>query len=184
MRRGVPDQPLLEVQSVHVLETERLYLRQLDVEDAEFILTLLNDPSFLRFIGDKGVRTLEDAREYIRNGPQASYERFHFGMYLTALKSDSTPIGICGLVQRTTLADVDVGFAFLPEHWSKGYAFESASAVLVHAKEVHALSRLVAIASPENRRSITLLERLGFALEGLISLTEGSPEVSLLSRSL
>src|ERR1700704_4791358 len=109
-----------------ILETDRLLLRKLTADDAEFILDLLNQPSFLQFIGDKGVRTLDDARQYILAGPVASYERFGFGLYLTALKESQVSIGICGLIKRETLEDVDVGFAFLPQFWSKGYAFEAA----------------------------------------------------------
>jgi RimJ/RimL family protein N-acetyltransferase len=126
-----------------------LILRRLETGDAEFILALLNDPSFLRFIGDKGVRTVDDAREYISNGPLASYERFGFGLYLTERKDDGVPIGICGLLKREALKDVDVGFAFLPRFWSKGYAFESASAVMAYGRNVLGLS-IVAIISPDN----------------------------------
>jgi RimJ/RimL family protein N-acetyltransferase len=96
------------------LETERLTLRELTTDDAEFILRLLNEPSFLRFIGDKGVRNLQDARQYILNGPIASYNQNGFGLYLVVLKSTNTSIGMCGLIKRETLADVDIGFAFLP----------------------------------------------------------------------
>src|SRR5712692_6293312 len=120
--------------SMKVLETDRLILRRLSVEDAEFILDLLNQPSFLRYIGDKGVRSLDDARAYILNGPVDSYERNGFGLYLVQMKADGTPIGICGLVKRDTLPDADVGFAFLPAHWSQGYAVESATAVMKYAR--------------------------------------------------
>ncbi len=107
---------------MRILETDRLVLRRLAVEDAEFIFDLLNQPSFLQFIGDKGVRTIDDARNYILTGPITSYERFGFGLYLTELKPAQAPIGICGLLQRETLDDVDVGFAFLPQYWKQGYA--------------------------------------------------------------
>lgn len=108
---------------MNVVETDRLALRQLSTGDAPFILELLNEPSFLRFIGDRGVRTLDDAREYISTGPVDSYDRLGFGLYLTALKEDDLPIGICGLVKRKGLDDVDIGYAFLPRFWSKKYAF-------------------------------------------------------------
>ncbi|MDP2859906.1 MAG: GNAT family N-acetyltransferase, partial [Bacillota bacterium] len=120
--RGVP--------SVLVLETNRLALRRLSVDDAEFILELLNDPSFVRYIGDRGVRTKDDARRSIQTGPMESYERFGFGLYLVELKETGEPIGICGLLKRESLQEVDVGFALLPRFWSKGYAVESVSAVL------------------------------------------------------
>lgn len=162
-----------------VLETERLILRRLELGDAEFILGLLNDPSFLRFIGDKKVRTLDDAREYISSGPIASYERHGFGLYLTERREDGVPIGICGLLKRESLKDVDVGFAFLPPFWSKGYAFESASAVMAHARSVLGLSRVVAITSPDNDPSIRLLTKLGMKFESMVRLSEEGPEVRL-----
>jgi len=162
-----------------VVETERLALRRLEVGDAEFILGLLNDPSFLRFIGDKGVRTLEDARRYISEGPIASYERFGFGLYLTELRDDGASIGICGLLKRDSLEDVDVGFAFLPPFWSKGYAFEAASAVMAYGRSVLGLRRIVAITSPDNEASIRLLEKLGMRFESMVRLSEDSSEVRL-----
>ncbi|HLE68485.1 MAG TPA: GNAT family N-acetyltransferase [Vicinamibacteria bacterium] len=162
-----------------VVETERLTLRRLELGDAEFILGLLNDPSFLRFIGDKGVRTLDDAREYISNGPVASYERFGFGLYLTERKEDRVPIGICGLLKRESLKDVDVGFAFLPQFWSKGYAFESASAVMAYGRNVLGLTRIVAVTSPDNDASIRLLSKLGLKFESMVRLSEESPEIRL-----
>ena len=162
-----------------VLETERLVLRRLELGDAEFILELLNDPSFLRFIGDKGVRSLDDAREYIRTGPLASYERFGFGLFLTLRREDGAPMGICGLLKRESLKDVDVGFAFLPRYWSQGYAFESATAVLAYGRQAFGLTRIVAITSPGNTASICLLEKLGLTFESMIRLSEDSPEVRL-----
>jgi [ribosomal protein S5]-alanine N-acetyltransferase len=161
-----------------VIRTARLALRQLELSDAAFILELLNDAAFLRFIGDKGVRTLADARQYIRNGPIDSYGRHGFGLYATCLR-DGTPIGICGLVKRDGLADVDVGFAFLLRYRSQGYAVESASAVLAHARRVLRLQRIVAITSPENADSIAVLERIGLKFERMIRLAERSPELKL-----
>src|ERR1700752_686959 len=102
---------------MRILETDRLILRKLSVEDAEFILELLNEPSYLRFIGDKGVRTLDDARDYILEGPVDSYERHGFGLYLAELKESGVPIGICGLLRRESLENVDIGYAFLPAFW-------------------------------------------------------------------
>jgi RimJ/RimL family protein N-acetyltransferase len=164
---------------VIVIETDRLILRRLDVEDAEFILRLLNDPSFLRFIGDKQVRTLADARNYILNGPIASYKRFGFGLFITELKESSEPIGICGLLKRDTLDDVDIGFAFLPEFCHKGYGFESAKATLTYGRDVLGRKRILAITSPDNEASIGLLEKLGLKFEGLKKLTDDAPEVNV-----
>ena len=164
-----------------VIETDRLVLRRLSTDDAEFINELLNQPSFLRYIGDKEVRNNADAVRYIQTGPIASYERFGFGLYLVELKETGASIGICGLLKRDSLPDVDVGFAFLPSYWSRGYAFESASAVMTYGREVLGLRRIVAITSPDNDSSIRLLERIGLRFEGLIKLSEDQSEVRLFS---
>lgn len=153
-----------------VLETERLVLRRVTTDDAPFILELLNEPSFLEFIGDKGVRTLEDARNYILTGPMASYERFGFGLYLVLRKPGDTPLGMCGLLKRDTLPDVDVGYALRPGFWGQGYAFEAASAVLAHGREAFGLRRIVAITSPGNASSKALLEKLGLRYEQSLTL--------------
>ncbi len=163
-----------------VLETERLILRRLSAdEDAAFILQLVNEPSWLRFIGDRGVKSLEDARGYILKGPTEMYRRLGFGLYLTALKRDGTPIGLCGLIKRDTLKDVDIGFAFLPAFWGQGYAYEAAAAVVAHGKRDFGLRRIVAITAVDNDASMKLLGKLGFALEQKLRLTEGEPEVNL-----
>jgi RimJ/RimL family protein N-acetyltransferase len=165
-----------------VIQTERLMLRQLELNDADFILELLNEAAFLRFIGDKGVRNLETAREYIQKGPIDSYGRHGFGLYATCLL-DGTPTGICGLVKRDGLADVDLGFAFLSRHCSKGYAAESAAAVLAHARRVLRLQRVVAITAPENFGSIAVLEKIGLKFERMIRLSEHSSELKLFGPS-
>ena len=162
-----------------VLETDRLRLRRLALDDDAFIVELLNDPSWLRFIGDKGVHTLEDARNYLRKGPLAMYERHGFGLYLVERKEDSIPIGMCGLIKRDSLDDVDLGFAFLPKFRVNGYAFEAASAVLAHGKADFALKRIVAIASPDNLRSIRLLDRLGLKFEKRVRLAADADELRL-----
>jgi RimJ/RimL family protein N-acetyltransferase len=163
-----------------VLETERLLLRRITVDDAEFILTLLNEPSFLRYIGDKQVRNLEDARQYILNGPMASYERYGFGLLLVELRDSQTPIGMCGLLKRDELPDPDIGFALLPDFWSKGFAFEAAEAVLNDARP----PRILAITSLDNEASINLLQRLGFRFERVIRLTPESEPVRLFKREM
>lgn len=161
------------------LETERLTLREVSTDDADFILRLLNEPSFLRFIGDKGVRNLQDARQYILNGPIASYNQNGFGLYLVVLKSMNRSIGMCGLIKRETLADVDIGFAFLPEFWNKGYALESATAVFSYGKDVLKLPRIVAITNKDNVTSGKLLERLGLHFDRLIDLNGDGDETKL-----
>jgi RimJ/RimL family protein N-acetyltransferase len=170
--------------SVKVLETGRLILRWLSVEDAEFILRLLNEPSFVRFIGDKGVRSMDDARDYILRGPVDSYERFGFGLYLTELKENGVPIGICGLLKRESLKDVDIGFAFLPQYWKKGYAFESASAVMTYGRNVVGLRRIVAITSPDNDASIRVLEKLGLRFERITKLSQDEPEIKMFASEI
>jgi RimJ/RimL family protein N-acetyltransferase len=162
-----------------VLETERLSLRQLTVDDAQFILKLLNEPSFLRYIGDKQVRNLKYAEAYILNGPVASYERNGFGLYLVALRESYTPTGMCGFLKREELPDPDIGFAFLPEFWSKGFAFEAASALLQDARERLKLRRILAITSVDNEASIKLLERLGFRFERVTQLAADREQVKL-----
>lgn len=153
-----------------VCETDRLVLRELDGDDAPFILELLNDPDWLRYIGDKGVHDLDGARAYIDNGPRAMYARHGFGLYAVELKSDRTPIGMCGLIRRDTLPDVDIGFAFLPQYRSRGYAREAAQATLAHGRDALGLKRIVAITSPDNDASGRLLQAIGLAFECLHQL--------------
>ncbi len=162
-----------------VIRSERLQLRKLELADDEFILRLLNEDSFLRFIGDKCVRSLADAREYILKGPMDSYRRFGFGLYLASLLDSGLPIGICGLVKRDALDDVDVGFAFLSQFCSKGYAAESAAAVLAYGRRQLHLRRIVAITAADNHASIAVLEKIGLKFERAIRLSEHSPELMM-----
>lgn len=164
-----------------VLETDRLILRRLTLDDAEFIFRLVNDPSWLRFIGDKDVHNLDDARRYLRDGPLDMYQRFGFGMFRVEVKESGAPAGMCGLIKRDTLPDVDVGYAFLPEFRGKGYAFEAAAAVLVHGNRAFGLQRIVAITTPSNASSIRVLEKAGMKFERLLELTPGDP-VNLFAR--
>ena len=162
-----------------VLETERLSLRKFTVDDAEFILTLLNEPAFLRYIGDKKVRNLEDARQYILTGPVASYERYGFGLLLVELKESHTPVGMCGLLKREQLPDPDIGFALLSDFWNKGFAFEAAAAVLQDAVQRLKLERIVAITSLDNDASIGLLQRLGFSFEKIVQMSPEGEQLKL-----
>jgi RimJ/RimL family protein N-acetyltransferase len=164
-----------------VLETERLVLRELTGDDAEFILGLLNQPSFLRFVGDKGVRTVDDARAYIEGGPGASYRRHGYGLNLVTLRGTMEPIGICGLVNREWLEAPDLGFSLLPAYWSRGYACEASTAVLRQAGTVHQLNRILAITDSDNESSIRLLKRLGFSFWKLVRTPDGREELSLWS---
>jgi RimJ/RimL family protein N-acetyltransferase len=162
-----------------VLETERLVLRRLSIADAEFIFRLVNEPSWLRFIGDRGVRTLDDACGYILKGPVDMYDRFGFGLYQVELKGEGVPIGICGLVKRDFLDDFDIGFALFPAFWGQGYAYEAASAVMAYVKDALGLKRVVAIVLQDNRSSIKLLEKIGLKFERMIRSSEKGPEFML-----
>lgn len=163
-----------------ILETERLTLRLQTTEDADFILELVNDPSWLQFIGDRGVRTVEDAREYILNSINM-YEKSGFCFYLVERKEDNIPLGICGLVKRDALEDVDIGFAFLPTYWGKGYAYEAASAVLAYGLDTLGLKRIVAITTQDNHASAKLLEKVGLKFERLVQLSNDEEELRLFS---
>ena len=162
-----------------VLETERLTLRHFTPDDAAFILRLLNEPSFLQNIGDKGVRTLEQAVGYLMEGPIKSYQTHGHGLSLVTLKDSLQPIGMCGLIKREQLQDIDLGYAFLPEYWTKGYAVESASCVLAFGHRVLGLKKVVAIVTPSNAGSIKVLERLGFSWTGFLQMLPDTSDVSL-----
>ena len=187
-----------------ILETERLILREIVKADAEFILDLLNQPSFIKYIGDRNVRTLDQARDYIESRFTKSYAENGFGLYLVELKaafrilddaplSDKKseirnpksnlelPIGICGFVKRDSLPDADIGFAFLPQFERKGYAFESADAVMKYGKEVLGLKRVLAITTQDNESSVKLLGKIGLKFERLIRLPYDDEELKLFS---
>jgi RimJ/RimL family protein N-acetyltransferase len=166
-----------------VLETERLTLRQFILDDAPFILELVNEPSFIQNIGDRGVRTLSDAVRYIEAGPVSSYVRNGFGLYLVQLKESGESIGMCGLIKRDALDDVDIGYAYLPKFWSKGYAVEAASAVKEQARGL-GLKRLVAIVDPANAGSIRVLEKLGLVFERIFRLSTDDIELKLFAIDL
>jgi ribosomal-protein-alanine N-acetyltransferase len=159
------------------LFTERLELREFSAADADFVLRLLNEPSFLRYIGDRGVRTSEDARRYIADGPVAGYARHGHGLLRVLRKSDGAGIGMCGVLKRDTLPDPDIGFSFLPQYWSQGYALEAARAVMAHARGVLGLERILAITTQDNESSMRLLGRLGFRSDGMIAM--GDEELCL-----
>jgi RimJ/RimL family protein N-acetyltransferase len=165
-----------------VTETARLVLRHFEPEDAPFALALLNEPSFLENIGDKKVRTLEDASRYLADGPIASYARNGHGLYVVARRGNPEPMGMCGLLKRENRAEVDLGYAFLPPFWGQGYAYESAVAVLGRAGSVHGLSRVVAFVSRGNERSIRLLEKLGFVAAGETTMASGEPAVRVFEK--
>ena len=162
-----------------IIETERLILRKFTVDDAAFMLDLLNQPSFIQFIGDRGVRTLDDARKIILTRYIDAYDRLGFGVYLTLLRTSQIPIGICGLIKRDGLEDVDIGYAFLPQYWLQGYASESASAVLVYARSTLGIRRILGITTPDNSGSIRVLEKAGLKFQHMIQFPGDKTELKL-----
>jgi len=162
-----------------VIETERLVLRRLDADDAPFIFALVNDPDWLRHIGDKNVRSLDDARAYLVNGPIEMYAKHGFGLYAVERREDGALIGMCGLIKRDTLDDVDIGFAYLPAYRAQGYAREAAAATLAYARDGLGMRRVVAIVSPANHASARLLERIGLKYESAVRPAEDRDPVDL-----
>jgi len=168
-----------------ILETERLLLREIDSAlDAEFIFELLNTPKFIEYIGDRGVRSVEQARDFIEDRYSRSYRENGYGLYTVELRMpllragfcpevQATPIGMCGFVKRDTLPDPDLGFAFLPEFEGRGYGFESAKAVLQYGRDRLGLSNVLAITSQDNDVSVKLLKKLGFTFDKLYTTSEG-----------
>ena len=148
------------------------------------MLALLNDEAFLRFIGDRNVRTEDEARAYIRNGAMASYEANGYGLYLVESRKHGAPIGLCGVLKREVLPDPDLGFAFSAEHRSRGYGREAAAATLEYARRTLGFQRIAAIVSPGNEASLRLLHALGFAFERMVRMTEEEPEIFYLAREL
>lgn len=156
-----------------VCETPRLHVRRLSADDAAFLLQLLNEPSFIENIADRGVRSLDDARSYFAKGPGASYEKYGFGLFHVSLKESGEAIGMCGLLKRDWLEDVDVGFAFLPQYFGKGYAFESAQGVIEWGRRTLGIQRVCGITKPDNTGSIRVLEKLGMRFDRMVTSPEG-----------
>jgi len=164
---------------VRDITTPRLNLRRFTESDAPFALALLNDPDWLRFIGDKEVRTLEDAGAYLRHGPITMYARFGLGLLAVDLKDGGQTIGMCGLIRRDGVADVDIGFAFLTAFRGQGYALEAASATLACGQDSLGLNRIVGFTSPNNPSSVRLLEKIGMRLERTVTLPDSAEELLL-----
>jgi [ribosomal protein S5]-alanine N-acetyltransferase len=164
-----------------IIETERLILRKFTIEDAPFILELLNTPSWLRFIGDRNVRNVEDAKQFLINRYIKGYETQGFGFYAVIEKVTQESIGMCGLMKRDTLDDVDIGFAFMPNFVGKGYGFEAASATLKYANDELHLSKVIAIVNPENVASITLIKKIGLHFEKMIQMSDDDKALMLFS---
>ncbi len=167
-----------------IATTPRLALVEFTPADAPFIVRLLNDPDWIRFIGDRGVRTEDDARAYLERGPLAMYVRDGFGLWCVARREDARPVGMCGLIKRDTLPDVDIGFAFLPDCRGLGYATEAATATLALAAGRYGLRRVVAIVSPDNARSLKLLGKLGMTPQGSTPGSDPEDPTLLYARDL
>jgi RimJ/RimL family protein N-acetyltransferase len=161
---------------MRVCETSRLIIRQFTIDDASFIFRLLNTAIWLTYIGDRHIRGLNDARNYLVNGPLASYHHYGFGLYLVELKEDHTPVGMTGLIKRKGLEEVDLGFAFLPEYTGQGYAYEAASAVKEYALTTLKLPRVAAITTEKNEHAISLLNKIGLHHEKMVQLPGSDTE--------
>lgn len=160
-----------------ILETKRLKLLEFEKSDAKFILELLNEPAWIEFIGEKNVHTLIDAENFIINNLNPSYSNNGYGLYAIKLKEDNTSIGMCGLVNRPGLSDIDLGFACLSKYQRHGYAYESSIATLNYAKNVLKIDKVVAITNPNNTASGKLLDKLGFRFDKLIDLSEEGKDI-------
>ncbi|CAN5578100.1 GNAT family N-acetyltransferase [soil metagenome] len=163
-----------------VAETTQLIVRDFTTADTSFIIELVNTPSWIRYIGERNIKTDDDALAYLEKGPLKSYTENGFGLYCVDLKEGNVPIGMCGLIKRVTLEDVDVGFAFLPAYEGKGHAFESTAAVLSHAQKL-GLKRIVAITLPDNEKSIKLLKKVNMHFERMIQFPNEKEELMLFS---
>jgi RimJ/RimL family protein N-acetyltransferase len=163
---------------MNILETERLRLRVVSPHDAAFYLELVNDPAFIEHIGDRGIRTLEQAERAIMEGPAAMQEERGHSLYVVELKDGRIPVGMCGLIKRDTLDDIDVGYAFLPAWRGQGFAYESARAVLQYAPTL-GIRRVVAITRPENLASNQLLQKLGLRFQYFTHLVPDGPGSNL-----
>ena len=167
-----------------IIETVRLILRKFTLHDAAFVLELLNTPTWLQFIGDRNVLSIEDAENYLKNGTLKSYQEHGFGFYAVIEKAEmsdrsSKIIGMCGLIKRDSLPDIDIGFAFLPNFVSKGFGYEAASATLNYAKNTLKIDRIIAIVNPENEKSIGLIRKIGMQFEKMIKFGDEEKELML-----
>ncbi|WP_075618658.1 GNAT family N-acetyltransferase [Paenisporosarcina indica] len=162
-----------------MIETERLLIMPLTANDGPFILELLNEPDWLKYIGDRGIRTIDDAKKYIIDGPMAMYAEQGIGLYAVELKESSTPIGVCGLIQRDFLKDVDLGFGYLSKYWGKGYAYEAAKAVMTYGMDELGYRRIAGFTSLDNEKSANLLQKLGMRDEGKIRYASTAEYVKL-----
>ncbi|GAA5038658.1 alanine acetyltransferase [Marivirga lumbricoides] len=162
-----------------ILSTERLLLKPIIKQDAAFILKLVNSPLYIQFIGDRKLKTVKEAEDFIKNGPQKSYNENGYGLYCVRAKEDHLPIGVCGLLKRDFLPHPDIGFAFLPEAMGRGYAYEIAAATLEYAHHALKLNTVLAFADPANERSVKLLEKTGMQFQKHFKHPDEGKEVVL-----
>jgi RimJ/RimL family protein N-acetyltransferase len=167
-----------------LIETKRLNLHATTVGDAELLLAVWNDPAYIRHVTDRGIRTVRQARGAIKKGAQRLFRDFGYGPYCVSLKSDGSMIGICGLFRRPNLLDPDIGFGFLPEFCSQGYAFEAAESVLAYARDTLGIALLNALVSPENNASIRLIDKLGLTFDRMITMPGERRSICLYSAEL
>jgi [ribosomal protein S5]-alanine N-acetyltransferase len=167
-----------------LIDTNRLVIRDITEQDFHFIFRLLNEPSWIKYIGDKGIKTETDAKNYIQTGPLQMYKDFGFGLFLVTLKENAIPIGLCGLIKRPSLENIDLGYAFLPEYTGKGYAFEATKAVIKYGKEQLSIDKIVAITTIDNLNSEKVLLKLGFSFDSIIIENNASEELKLFTKVL
>ena len=178
------DRRLIFVGNKYLIETERLHLHAITVDDAQLMLAIWNDPAFIRNVVDRGIRTQEQAIKAIEDGVERLFKDYGYGPYGMSLKSDGAMIGICGLFRRENLEDADIGFGVLPNYCGNGYAGEAAAAVVDYARRGLGLSVLTAIVSPDNKPSIGLLEKLGLNFERMITMPGENNAICLYSMAL
>ncbi|PIA79124.1 GNAT family N-acetyltransferase [Gaetbulibacter sp. 4G1] len=168
-----------------IAETERLLISKVSLQDAPFFVKLMNTPHWLKYIGDRNIRSVKDAEANLKNGILKSYKDNGFGFYKVLLKAENNKtIGTAGLIKREQLDDVDVGFGFLPEYEGKGFGFEASVEIMKLAKSEFKLKKVVAITNPDNHNSIKLLEKLGLVFEKRVNPFEEDKELLLFAKTL
>jgi RimJ/RimL family protein N-acetyltransferase len=181
MTHPVKEEMSRSIVNSDIIHTERLMLREFTLADCEFIVELLNTEGWIKYIGDRNVKTAEDARQYLENGPLKSYRDNVFGLRLVVLKSNNKPIGMCGLIRRDYLDHLDIGFAFLPNYTGQGYAFEIAGSVIHLAFNQLRQEKILAIVLPTNHSSVRLLAKIGFKHDHNFVSADTNEELSLYS---
>jgi [ribosomal protein S5]-alanine N-acetyltransferase len=144
--------------------SDRLNIKPISLEDQEFILNLVNSEGWLKNIGDRNIKNLEDVSKYIDK--ILSHESYFYNV--VELKATHEKIGIITFLYRATQKYPDFGFAFLPEFENKGFAFEASKIYLNEIFRNSTLDKIIGITMPSNKKSIKLLKKLGFEFEKII----------------